>query len=105
MKFINRDGLAEFIDDDNRLVAWGGRDTWQYAWQPELRPLLTNGAAVAAAAADATSMVEVVPSSFLIFSKNVQGDYSAPLEIKNVGSAPVVYKVSYKTNAKGYLGR
>ena len=91
IKFINQNSLGEFIDDDNRLVAWGGRDTWQYAWEPELRGPATDGSAVAAATL--TSIMEVVPSSVLTFAKNEQGDYGSQLEIRNIASDPIVYKV------------
>jgi hypothetical protein len=83
------------MDDDNKLVAWGGRDTWIYAWEPELRGLAADvavsGAAVAAASL--TSIMEVIPNSMLTFAKNAQGDYSSQIEIKNTTSEPIVYKV------------
>jgi hypothetical protein len=90
MKFINREGLAEFIDDENRLVAWGGRDTWRYAWEPELKTPPTDGSG---AVTLSTNIMDVVPNSMLAFSKNEEGDFGSQIEIKNVTSAPIVYKV------------
>lgn len=97
MKFINRDGLGEFIDDDNKLVAWGGKDTWQHAWIPEARPLSKDGVAGDAAT---TKIMEVVPPNMLAFVKNGQGDFTSQLEIINVASTPIVYKVERKIPLK-----
>jgi hypothetical protein len=94
MKFINREGLAEFIDDENRLVAWGGRDTWQYAWEPELKTPPTDGSG---AITLSTNIMDVVPNSMLAFSKNEEGDFGSQIEIKNVTSAPIIYKVGKKS--------
>ena len=81
IKFINQNSLGEFIDDDNRLVAWGGRDTWQYAWEPELRGPATDGSA--AAAATLTSIMEVVPSSVLTFAASSGQTWDGTLTILN----------------------
>jgi len=97
MKFINRDGLGEYIDDDNRLVAWGGRDTWRYAWEPELRTPPSEGSA---AITLSTNIMDVVPKSMLTFSKNEEGDFGSQIEIKNVSAVPIVYKVSLKRHGK-----
>jgi hypothetical protein len=95
IKFVNRDTLGEYIDDDNKLVAWGGRDTWQYAWEPELRgPAAADVGSAAVVATMTTAIMEVMPnSSVLTFAKNPQGDYSSQLEIRNITSEPIVYKV------------
>jgi len=93
IKFINRDTLGEFIDDDNKLVAWGGRDSWQYAWEPELSVPAAYGTGVAAVGSAVAAIMEVQPSDVLAFGKNEHGDYSSQLEIKNITSEPIVYKV------------
>lgn len=35
IKFVNKDQIKQYIDDDNLPVAWGGKDTKQYVFQPE----------------------------------------------------------------------
>ena len=34
-KFVNRTQLTEYIDDDNRLASWGGKDQYKYSFQQE----------------------------------------------------------------------
>lgn len=34
--------MSEYVDDENRLEAWGGQDTWEYKWESE-SPKLANG--------------------------------------------------------------
>jgi len=42
IKFLTKSNMSEYVDDENRLEAWGGLDTWEYKWEPE-SSALANG--------------------------------------------------------------
>lgn len=41
IKFLTKSNMSEYVDDENRLEAWGGQDSWEYKWEPENK--LSNG--------------------------------------------------------------
>ena len=38
VKFLNKKTLKEFIDVDNQLAEWGGKDKYTYKFEPEILP-------------------------------------------------------------------
>jgi len=43
IKFLNKSSISEYIDDDNKRECWGGMDTWEYTFEPEVVKPVTNG--------------------------------------------------------------
>lgn len=38
IKFLSKSNIDEFVDEDQRLEAWGGTDDWEYEFEPEGAP-------------------------------------------------------------------
>ena len=36
LKDVTKSSFSQWIDDDNRIEAWGGNDDWQYKFEPEV---------------------------------------------------------------------
>jgi len=43
IKFLNKNTMNEYIDDDNRRECWGGNDMWEYTFEPEIIKPQLNG--------------------------------------------------------------
>jgi len=37
LKDVNKSTFGQWVDDDNRLKAWGGNDGWEFKFEPEVR--------------------------------------------------------------------
>ena len=74
------------MDKDNQLTAWGGRDTWRYVWEPEVEATPQD-------TADDEDIMAVNPTKFLEFFQNSSDSVETKIEIKNISSDRIVYKV------------
>jgi len=36
IKFLKKNNISEYIDDENRRECWGGMDMWEYVFEPEV---------------------------------------------------------------------
>jgi len=82
--------LDEFVDQENRLVAWGGRDTWEYVWEPPVQ-------IVAADIAESTDLMKVTPESLIEFTRQSPDYLEANISIENISSDRIAYKVRRKS--------
>ena len=93
IKFLTRGTLTEYIDEDNQLTAWGGRDTWQYVWEPQLPSQPPESVE--------TDLMQVVPLKFLEFVPSSDDLLEAEIQVKNISTVLIVYKV-YSYNIQVY---
>ena len=42
LKFINLKTIKQYISEDNMLVSWGGKDTYEYKFVPEKENLVSD---------------------------------------------------------------
>ena len=79
-------GLDEFIDEENRFISWGGRDTWQYVWEPlaQNKPLV---------GAESTDLMRVAPENLLEFTQQSAEYMEAYISIENISGDRIAYKV------------
>merc|ERR1719192_2932242 len=36
LRDVTKKDFGKFVDDDNRLEAWGGSDDWEFEFEPEI---------------------------------------------------------------------
>ena len=91
IKFVSGgSALDEFVDQENRLVAWGGRDTWEYVWEPPVQ-------IVAADIAESTDLMKVTPESLIEFTRQSPDYLEANISIENISADRIAYKVRRKS--------
>ena len=78
--------LDEFVDQDNRFVAWGGRDTWQYVWEPLVQFKPED-------VAESSDIMKVTPDNLLEFTQQSTDYLEASLSIQNISTERIAYKV------------
>jgi len=118
IKFLTKSNMNEYVSDEQRLEEWGGTDTWQYVWQPEetqdskedskkktvtfamvqspsAESVASVGSSVTVNQANNnnTDILLLSPAHEVIFSSSSSGEFSAKIQIQNISSQPVGYKI------------
>lgn len=124
LRNINNKTIRDYIDDDNMLVPWGGKDDYEFHFVPEQRQLLNNNssyinhnnnnmkkvhfanlnpsespmnesAKINHENADG-EMLRIIPQNNIVFTKS-GNELVGNVEIINIHVEPVTYKI--KTTA------
>jgi len=118
IKFLTKTNMKEYVSEDQMLEDWGGSDTWQYAWHSEEsedskddgKKKTVTFAMVQSPSADSVAslgssvslqqghnnnpdILLISPAQEVIFSSATGGEMSAKIQIQNISSKPVGYKI------------